>query len=206
MHREVAYPHEWRRKGSIVSGPSEGEHADKLPGDRDRQRCDLVITERPGQTLRDEWRVARDRKIARSQAQGTLFESLHALAPDEPSAALKGSIAPEEALWLEIKSVAQFDISGGAAGPNPSYASGFVRGPMGDLVKLASDQQVREGAMLLIVFCADEPTLKHDFGVLVHRCLDKRLNIHTPTLRSLKILDRLGNTVCGVCVIGLRKV
>ena len=197
--REQPYPHEWRRK--IRPGTSAGEDAAALPEHRDRRRCDFVLTEHPGQKLDDAWSNERSERTRRKQLRGTLFED----AAVSPSTQESAAVNPEDVLWLECKLVTQFDCASGAAGPNRSYASQIVRGPVTDLVKLADDPQIMHAGIVLVVFTQDAVVAEHDLTTLAHKCLDRDLPLLAPVRRTLSIPDRMGNGVCSVWVLGMRK-
>jgi hypothetical protein len=159
---------------------------------RDRERCDLVLTESPGLPLLDP--VARRRE--RDQAAATLFaRQAEADPPGVPC---------DDALWLEVKSVGQFCFTDGVPGPNPTYVSDMTAW-IRDLSKLAKDQVILHAAALAIVFAADERTLRHDLGVAIERALNKDLPLAAPAIECLPIADRIGNAVAGVGVIPLSK-
>lgn len=190
--REVTYPAQWRSKKP---------RRKLLPEDSERQRCDLVLTPKPGQRLADELKNERARVRARELVRGTLFESL---ATDEPAPVdlSKDVVVPaEDAYWLEVKAVGQFAYVDGVPGPNPAYSSQLTRGVSGDLRKLLADASVRRGGALLVHFTADEAVAKHDLGVLMHRLLDKGLVIRPPATARVGILDRVGNAVCTLVLI-----
>lgn len=224
--REQPYPHEWSRKAARTSGPDTKRTpaanepqlvlvgstdafpdtppaADALPKHRDRQRCDIVLTPEPNQTLADALLTeAADRK-RKSAARGTLFETL---AASEPRAASPpGSIPPEDAFWLEVKVVAQFDLSSGVPGFARAYASSLTKSLTGDLHKLAEDPRIHRGGVLLVLFTLDRATADHDLPIALHRCLDRELPITTPETRRFDITDRLGNALCSLCLVGLRR-
>jgi hypothetical protein len=206
--REQPYPHEWFRK------LRPGKSGLNLPIPRDRMRCDLVLTPNPGQTLDDALHNERQRRGEAAELEGTLFESLATahLTPGTPhpptsTPAHLHTIPPESAFWLEIKLVGQFTNTSGVPGPNLAYAGEITRNPIADLRKLADDDRIRDAGVLLIVFTADEATARHDLTILAHRLLDMNIPIPLggPLTRSFPIPDRIGNTLCTVCLLGLRK-
>jgi len=214
--REQPYPHEWLRKArkSVFTG------VEILPEHRDRQRCDLVLIEPPGVRLDDQLlqqKAVRKRKRA---AEGTLFESLAvaeaengATGPEfrgtrglasDPRATQGLAVRPEDAFWLEVKVVAQHGLTDGVLGPNRSYAAELSRGPIADLAKLAADERVVHAAALVVLFTDTQATAQHDLSILLHKCLDRELPVCSPVLRHVPVLDRLGNAVCTVCLVGVR--
>ncbi len=215
--REQPYPHEWFRKLRPGGPPLRGGASDPtliLPIPRDRMRCDLVLTPEPNQKLDDSLQNEKQRRAQAAELQGTLFESLSDshLAPGSalPTSALPpptSHIPPESAFWIELKLVGQFCNTSGLPGPNRTYTSELTRNPIADLKKLADDDRIHHAGVMLIVFTADEPTARHDLAILAHRCIDRNLPIPLggPITRSFPIPDRIGNTVCTVCLLGLRK-
>lgn len=202
--REQPYPHEWR-----VKRGRRGRRADDVPEPRDRLRCDLVLTPAHGQKLADPLVVERAAVTTRRAIEGTLFEAdaarheAHARAAATADAAAR--IAPEDAYWLEVKLVAQHAYSAGIPGPNRSYAS-ELRRTAGDLKKLDEDERIRFGGLLVITFTHDEGVARHDLTELLHLCLDRELSIASPAMRFAPIRERIGNHVCGLCLIELRKL
>lgn len=191
--REQAYPNEWRAKRSKKAGV--------FPEQRDRQRCDFVLTPEPGLRLGDTLIAERGVQAERSRAAGTLFEPLAAGLTAELDSAL---LAPEDAFWLELKLIRQFDLSAGNAGPNRTYASELVRNTRTDIAKLAGDVRIAACGLALVLFTRDEATADHDLGVLMHKCLDKDLPVSSPLTGRVTIVERIGNGACTVVLIPLR--
>lgn len=189
--REQGYPTQWKRKR---------RSKDEMPLPRDRERCDLVITPSPGQTLLDPFAMEKAASRARKEAAGTLFEPVVEAAP-EPSAC---GIAPDDAYWLELKVVAQFSVESGVPGPNRAYGSQLTRFAAADIGKLSCDRTIVHGGLALVLFTADERTAVHDSGVLLERLLTRGLRIGSPVRKSAPILDRIGNAVCTVVLAPLR--
>jgi hypothetical protein len=174
---------------------------DTLPERRDRMRCDIVLTGRAGCVLDDAVHTEKQRRAARAAVEGTLFAALAPTEPERPS----NAIPPEDALWIEIKVIAQHALVSGVLTPNRSYSTLLTRGPLADLAKLDADERIRAGASVTVLFAHSEETALHDLNVLTHRCMDKRLPISTPEITGLQLTDRIGNGWCAMCVIGLRK-
>lgn len=202
--REQPYPHEWR-----VKRGRRGRRADDVPQPRDRRRCDLVLTPRPGQILADPLTIERAAVSTRRAIEGTLFQAdahrHEADARAAAAAASAGHVAPEDAFWLEVKLVAQHAYNAGIPGPNRTYAS-ELRRTAADLKKLDDDDRIRAGGLLLITLTHDEGVARHDLTELLHLCLDRDLSIASPAMRFIPIRERIGNHVCGVCLIELRKL
>ena len=195
--REQPFPHEWHRK----------LRADKknttvaLPLPRDRQRCDLVLTPEPDQTLDDSLKTEKQRREDVARHEGSLF----ALLPTSDLPLPTSAIPPEAAFYLELKLCGQYTNTSGVPGPNRTYTSDLTRAPLADLKKLAEDHRIMHAGAMLIVFTDGEQVARHDIGVLTHRILDRDWPISSPTLRSFPIPDRMGNNTCTICLIGMRK-
>lgn len=138
------------------------------------RRCDCVLT--PGGT------PLRDRAV-----RGTLFDALDAA-------------DPEDAYWLEIKTVAQFEMSGAFR----RYTAELLNPVQKDVKKLWSDGVIRHAGLLIVLFTRDAEVAEHDLAVWHDRCLSKGLPVGPPAVRGLPITDRIGNAWCGVAVYGVR--
>ncbi len=173
--REISYP------SSPKSRPNESQ----------RQRCDLVLTPNAGQRLFDPI----DEQRAQDQALGTLFESY--ANQHEPNS---DDALPQDAFWIEIKSVGQFSYVDGVPGPNPKYTNELLIGPKADVVKLASDPLIHHGASLIVLFSEHQETGPHDIAASATAMLDHDLPISVPILESFEITNYAGN---GWCTLGL---
>ncbi len=129
-------------------------------------RCDLVVTPE-GLPLADE------------AAQTDLF-------------APRRTVGLCDAMWIEVKAVAQFK----ALAPNRAYASALQRPVWRDVEKLASDPQIAHAAVLLILFTADTTVAAHDLGVWAARASAHALPLWPRIERTLAIGDRVGHRVC----------
>lgn len=195
--REQPFPHEWFRK----LRPSKKTATLDLPLPRDRQRCDLVLTPEPNQTLDDSLKTEKQRREEAATLEGSLFASL----PTSDIAHPTSHIPPESCFYLELKLCGQYTNTSGIPGPNRTYTSDLTRAPLADLKKLAEDHRIQHAGVMLIVFTEGEQVARHDIAILAHRVLDRNWPISSPTLRSFPISDRMGNSVCTVCLIGMRK-
>ncbi|MBY0312799.1 MAG: hypothetical protein K2W85_12080 [Phycisphaerales bacterium] len=195
--REHPYPHEW-----LAKKPSSKSRIG-LPEHRDRQRCDLVLTPSPGQRLNDALHNERSRREEADRLRGSLFESIATPPTTSRDPAL---LDPEDALWLEIKLVNQFCVSSGVPGPNRTYSSELTRNPVADLRKLADDHRIVHAGVAVVLCACDEPTARHDLGVLAHKCLDRNLPIAIPAFRATPIQDRIGNAVCALGLLTMRSL
>ncbi len=166
-----------------------------VPKNSARQRCDLVLTEKPGLEIFDP--VKEQRLI--EMAQGTLFhEVAHNVSPE------RVGVDPNDCYWIEVKAIAQFAYVDGVPGANRSYARELVTGPIKDIAKLASEPSIWHAGMLVILFAADDATIEHDLTQLVHECLNHDLPVSSPLIESFGITDRAGNTRCGLGLIPIR--
>jgi hypothetical protein len=197
--REVAYPAQWKTKVSADLTPDP-----RLPLPRDRERCDLVLLERPGLTLADPLSLTKSAIASQRAARGTLFESLQAESDPEIAAA-PDTVGPGDVFWLELKAVSQFALTSGILGPNAAYGAQLVGGVTRDAAKLARDAMIEHAGVLLVLFAADEATADHDVAEMLHRCLDRSLPIGAPESRVFPITDRMGNTVCCTTLIPVRR-
>lgn len=152
----------------------------RYPRDRGKRRrsegsrCDMVVT--PGQ-----------RPLAPDETQLGLFS------PEAP-------VAPGDALWVEVKVVAQFrELT-----PNQAYAEAMQRPVFQDLEKLASDPGIHHAVVLLVLFTADLFTALHDLEVWAERAGEAGLRVGERELRSLLIGDRVGNRCCTLALFSLR--
>ena len=132
------------------------------------------------------------------KAEGTLFAAVahEVLAPPA------GSLPPEEALWVEVKTIGQHTYVDGIAGPNRSYAPQFNT-CMADIRKLAMGHSIEHAALALVLFNETAAVAEHDLTAFMHKCLDRRLPVADLRRESIPIADRIGN---GVCTVGLVRV
>lgn len=158
----------------------------------ERQRCDLVLTPSPDLAPIDPDEARR----AAAASAGTLFA--HTLPP--PTIA---GCPPEDAFWLELKTVGQFTFSRGVPIPNSTYSAELRAGLAADLDKLAADPMIRHAAAMLILFSADADTARHDVEVLHDRAA--RLGPGRPFLAAgFDIPDRIGNRRCTLVAVPVR--
>ena len=139
-------------------------------------RCDLVLTPR-GLPLRD------------PAIKDTIFDQIE-------------SADSDEAYWLEIKSVAQFETSG----PFRRYSSELLSPVAKDVKKLWSDGVIRHAGLLLILLTQSREVAEHDVLAWHTRCLDRGYPVAAPALRGFGITDRIGNAWCSAAVFGIRGV
>jgi len=153
----------------------------RYPGDRARpnraegERCDVVLL--------DEADADHARLLDPLDA-GTLFA--------------ERGVAPESALWIEIKIAHQHALIEGVARPNPRYGAVLLREAPKDARKLHRDPHIRSAALLLVMFNTDEPTARHDVEAWRRRCLERAIPLAAPYQRRFPINDRIGNAVGAV--------
>ena len=140
------------------------------------KRCDVVLT-RDGIPLRD------------PRVKGTLFDLIEAEDPDH-------------AYWLEIKTVAQYEISG----PFARYSAELLSPVTEDVKKLWTDGVIRYAGLLLVLFTESSSIAEHDLGAWHQRCLARGYPVAPPSVRGFAITDRIGNAWCASAVFGVRGV
>ena len=86
------------------------------------ERCDLVLT-------------PEGRHLAKPEAEETLFED-----PEE--------VPLDDALWLEVKVVAQFQLEGA----NGNYSSQLLSTVREDVAKLSKDRGILHAGLLIVLF------------------------------------------------------
>lgn len=177
--REQAYPGAYARR----------------PLPRDRERCDLVVLPEGSDRLLDPLVMLREAE----ERAVTLFSEA-----SQPG--LEPGALPEDAYWIEVKSVAQVSFVEGVPVGNPSYGSQLVRGPAVDLAKLAREPMVSAGGVLVLLFAEDAAVARHDLGEMVNALLGRDLPIRSPEIEFVEIADRAGNACVGVCLVPLRVV
>lgn len=137
-------------------------------------RCDIVVT--PGGL-----------PLADDAAQLGLFDPAR-------------SVALADALWLEIKTVAQHH----PLGPHRNYAAA-LQGPVWrDVRKLVDDPQIRHAGVALVLFTADHDVAAHDLDVWAHGARTRGLPISPREQRSVAIADRIGNRLCTVALFPIQ--
>jgi hypothetical protein len=128
-----------------------------------------------------------------------------ALEPEETQLGLfapRQTMAITDALWVEVKAVAQFH----ELRPNRAYAAALQRPVWRDVEKLASDPHILHAAVLLILFTADAATAEHDLGVWAGRASLLGLPLCPREQRSVPIGDRLGNKLCTLALFPIERV
>ncbi len=153
----------------------------RFPRDRSKRRrsegvrCDLVVT--PGGL-----------PLADEVPQADLF-------------APRRTVALGDAMWIEVKAVAQFR----ELAPNRAYAQALQGRVWKDVEKLASDPQIVHAAVLLIVFTADAVVADHDLGVWASRASQRGLPLWPRVQRGVQIGDRIGNRLCTLALFPIER-
>ena len=111
------------------------------------------------------------------------------------------AVALADAMWIEVKAVAQFR----ALAPNMAYAQALQRPVWRDVEKLASDPQIAHAAVLLIVFTADAVVAEHDLGVWAARASQRGLPLWPRVQRTLAIGDRVGHRCCTLALLPIER-
>jgi len=207
--REVPFPSQVRSK-RLTKDETSRQAAQRS----ERERCDLVVLPERGeggegaagggQTLLD----PRDDYADDLERAASLFAEV---GPGEDvSSDAAQAVRPQDAWWLEFKSVGQFSVpesadfeGGGEARANKSYSS-FVSGVLRDARKLNSDPLIELAACGLVLFTAERAIAEHDLGALMHRLLDKNAPIREQVVRHLPISDRIGNAWCSIALMRVR--
>ncbi len=154
----------------------------RFPRDRGKRRrtegarCDIVLT--PGGLP----------LASSSEAQLGLF-------------ALQQVVALGDAMWIEVKAVAQFR----ELAPNRAYAQALQRPVWKDVEKLASDPEIVHALVLLVIFTADAEVAEHDLGVWAARASERGLPLWPRVQRSLAIGDRIGNRLCTLALFPIER-
>lgn len=164
------------RRGGWGVWPEERYPSDRVrPLRSEGRRCDIVLTPAPSLPLRD------------PMVKDTLFDRLPAC-------------DAEEAYWLEVKTVAQFQ----GGGPFTRYSAELLQPVADDVRKLWGDGGVRHGGLLLVLFVAGPEVAEHDLLAWHRRCLDRHYPVQPAVSRGFPITERSGNAWCGTALFGVR--
>jgi hypothetical protein len=158
---------------------------------RERDRCDLVVLPEGATRLRDR----NDELRERDRWAGSLFED--SPAPD----AGPGPAEPVDALWIEVKVVAQHAYVHGVPVQNGAYAGELTQSIATDARKLARQRAILSACVALVTFTEDERTCAHDVPVAMLRAMGLGARVRSPLSRGFAITDRIGNGWCGVWLI-----
>lgn len=166
-----------------------------IPRGTQRERCDLVILPEGKLSLYDPV----DAHKALQSACGTLFEAVAT-----PPAIRDTECAPDQALWIEIKAIAQYRYVDGVPGPNANYTSELITGPSSDVVKLASEPLIRHAAVLVLLFTELKETGVHDLSIAIQEIIDRDLPVGMPEYETFPIIDLGGNAWSTLGLVPLR--
>lgn len=167
--------------------------------DTERDRCDLVLLPQPGDRLADPVRSAR----LIDEASETLFAPV---AEAMETRRVEGAVNPADAVWVEVKAVAQHRYRQGVPGPNPGYTSALIRGPGADAAKLMADGVICNACLAVVLFTESEPVARHDLLAMTHALLDRQLPVASPAVECVPLTDRAGNACAAVAVVPLRSL
>ena len=92
-------------------------------------------------------------------------------------------------LWIEVKRLGQYQHGE----PNRHYAKALQQPVTADVRKLVEAPIVVRGAVLLVLFAADQETAHHDMDVWAERCADAGLPVLCGQRIDMGITDRQGN-------------
>ncbi|MEO0715504.1 MAG: hypothetical protein AAFY58_00790, partial [Planctomycetota bacterium] len=163
--------------------------------DSARERCDLVLAEAEATRIRDDVEVGR--RIA--AAEDGLFAAVAAREePERPE-----GVEPGDAMWVEVKVVGQHCYEAGVPGPNRTYAGELLAAGR-DAKKLGTARGLVHGAVMLVLFAADEVVARHDLGAALHRWMDRDWPVSQAAIEVRPIVDRIGNGVLAVMVVRVR--
>ncbi|MGF1633062.1 MAG: hypothetical protein ACFCVE_04360 [Phycisphaerae bacterium] len=104
---------------------------------------------------------------------------------------------PGEALWLEVKAAYQYrapDVR------HRGYGSQWRQAVVKDLRKMEEEPQIREAALVLVVFNASDHVLESDLQYFEDVLAQKEVLAGFRQVRSVPITDRMGHTVASVAV------
>jgi hypothetical protein len=137
------------------------------------ERCDFVLTPE-GRPLRE------------CAGRATLFDRAD-------------SVELDEAFWLEIKVAWQHTTEG----PNPRYAAQMLSVARHDVSKLSRDPGILHAGLAMLCFVESEPIARHDLLIWYQRYVDRGLPVWFPSIRTIPIVDRIGNARCAIAVCGI---
>ena len=178
----------------LYPGQSGGERKRGVK-DSARERCDLVLAEAGATRIRDDVEVGR--RIA--AAEDGLFAAV--AAREEPERA--AGVDPGDAMWVEVEVVGQHCYEAGVPGPNRTYAGELLAAGR-DAKKLGKARGLVHGAVMLVLFAADEVVARHDLGAALHRWMDRDWPVSQAAIEVRPIVDRIGNGVLAVMVVRVR--
>lgn len=156
----------------------------RYPGDAARsrrsegERCDIVLVDaRAGSP-----------HLADPLMSGTLFAGR--------------GVEPEEAVWIEVKTVGQFAMfEDDFARPNPRYSSVLLREIPRDVRKLGVDTRIRHAGVAVVHFAADGRIAENDLRAMTDRLHERSADVSAPIVGAFEIPDHIGNALCTLALI-----
>jgi hypothetical protein len=136
-----------------------------------RPRCDLVLS-------------PRGRPLRLDSSPPTLFDPVDVC-------------EAEEALWLEVKSAAQFrspDVR------HRGYGGQWRTGVVEDLRKMEAEPRIRSAALLLVVFIESAEVLEKDLELFEMLLIQKEVLAGFRQVRTIPSLDRMGHRLCAAAI------
>lgn len=160
-----------------------------------------------GYGVSPEQRFPRDR-VKRRRSEGVRCDLVVTpgglpLADDAPQLGLFAparTVALVDALWLEVKTVAQHHPSG----PHRGYAAALQSPVWRDVRKLVGDPQIHHAGVLLVLFSESREVADHDLDVWARGARLRGLPISPREQRDLPIVDRVGNRLCTVALFPIQ--
>lgn len=104
---------------------------------------------------------------------------------------------PGDALWLEVKVAYQFREGGQR---HSGYGAQWRQAVVDDLRKMEAEQQIRDAALVLIVFNERPEILQKDLELFEDVLVKKEVLAGFRHVRSIPILDRNGHRLCTVAI------
>jgi hypothetical protein len=104
--------------------------------------------------------------------------------------------APDEALWLEVKTAGQLSELGAR---HPGYTARW-HAVARDLRKMADEPSIHEAALVLIVFTESEAILNKDLDAFESLLVRQGVLAGFRHVRSTAIEDRIGHRLCSIAV------
>lgn len=103
----------------------------------------------------------------------------------------------ERACWVEVKRAGML----GPEGPDPGYAATLQSMAVDDVIRLAADERVRHGMLLLVLFGGNGVDPGRDAERFVLECAGQGLPVGAPVVRRFRIQDRIGHEQAAICVV-----
>jgi len=137
-----------------------------------RRRCDLVLT-----------------------PKGLPLQCDHSGTPLLDTGASGPMAPPTDGFWMEVKVAYQFREGGYS---HRGYSSLWRTRLAEDLSKMATDPLIVSGGLLLVAFTESHSIVDKDIRLIESVLLPRGLIDDSCSVRSVAILDRIGNQLCSV--------